>query len=190
MNTKTFRAILTTLFLLALSLTAAAQEKAKKPETISTTTKLVISKLKIGEGYSFDVRGKATFTLTAANMDDTVVGTITYTIPDDARQKVAELTGKPLSQIPTSVTAKDVIAGFQKATACPTVHLEFSPMDVDIAGVRSHFNRFVLDINESSQELAQLFCVWTKQINNARARRGVIARMNVILNGEEDPQQQ
>jgi hypothetical protein len=191
MNKKTFSAILTLLSLLALSLTASAQEKAQdkapKPETISTGTKLVVTKLKIGEGYAFDVRGKATFTLSAANMDDTVAGTIVYTIPVDARQKVAEITGKPLAQIPESVTVKDVVAGFQKATSCPTVLLEFSPMDIDIAGVKSHFNRFVLDIKEGPSEMAQLFCVWTRQINNGRSRRGVIARVNGILNGEPDP---
>jgi hypothetical protein len=185
MNTRNFRLIFTIFCLLALSLTAAAQQK-KKPDSISTATKLVITKLKVGEGDAFEVRGKATFVVTAANSDDSVAGTLTYTVPDDARQKVAQLTGKPLDQIPSSVTAKDVVATFQKATACPVVHLEFSPMDVEIAGVKNHFNRFVLDINETKEELAQLFCIWTRQINTGRARRGVIARMNIILNGEED----
>ena len=99
---------------------------------------------------------------------------------------MAELTHKPVASIPATVTSKDVVATFQKATACPVVHLEFQPMDVDLAGVKDHFNRFVLDINETQQELAQLFCVWTRQINNGRARRGVIARMNVVLSGEDD----
>ena len=189
MNTRTFSAILTLVCLLALSVTAVAQQKAKKPETISTVTKLVVSKLKISEGEAFDVKGKATFTLVAANSDDSVTGTITYVVPEDARQKVAQLAGKPIAEVPATVTVKDVTANFQKATACPTVHLEFSPMDVKIAGVNSHFNRFVLDINEGAPELAKLFCVWTKQINAGRPRRGVITRMNVILNGEEEDQQ-
>jgi hypothetical protein len=222
MNKKTFSAILTLLCLLVFSLTAIAQEKgqvsarrdrrgglsnltasvqekaqdkAPKPETISTGAKLVVTKLKIGEGDAFDVRGKATFTVTAANVsDDTVAGTIVYTIPVDARRKVAEISGKPLAQVPESVTVKDAIASFQKATSCPTVLLEFSPMDIDIAGVKSHFNRFVLEIKEdfkgltsAQQEMVKLFCVWTNQIKLNRQRRGVIARVNGILNGEPDP---
>lgn len=193
MNTKIFSTLLIGLCLLALSLTAAAQQKTKA-ETITTPAKLVITKLKVGEADSYEVRGKATFTLTAANSDDSVAGTLVYTLPDDARQKVAQMTGKSLNDIPASITTKDVVANFQKATACPVVHLEFSPMDITVAGVKNHFNRFVLDINETisggtkyQQELATLFCVWTKQINNGRARRGVISRVNAILNGEQDP---
>jgi hypothetical protein len=191
MSKKFFSAVLISLCLLAASVSVAAQQK-KKPETISTPAKLVVTKLKVSEGEAYEVRGKAVFTLVAANSDDSVAGTLTYTIPDDARQKVAQITGKPLSSIPASVTAKDVVAEFQKATACPTVHLEFKPMDVDIAGVKNHFNRFVLDIDEKqpgaskgTQDLATLFCVWTEQINAGRARRGMIRAMNQILNGAE-----
>jgi hypothetical protein len=189
MNSKLMSAILIGLCLLANSISALAQ---KKPETISTLPKLVLTKLKVGEGEVYDVKGKATFTLTAANSDDSVTGTITYTLPEDARQKIAQITGKPLSAIPTSITQKDVVADFQKATACPVVHLEFAAMTTDVAGAQLHFNRFVLDINETQptanneqKELVQLFCVWTRQINNGRARRGVIATINRILNGEE-----
>src|SRR5438309_8423027 len=123
MNTKTVNVMLTGLCLLALAITAVAQQQPKvvKPETISTAPKLVITKLKIGEADSYEVRGKATFTLTAANSDDSVAGTLIYTLPDDARQKVAQMTGKQLSEIPASITTKDVVANFQKATACPVV---------------------------------------------------------------------
>jgi len=195
MNTKIFSVMFSGLCLLALTVSAAAQQQPKvvKPETITTPAKLVITKLKIGESDTYEVRGKATYTVTAANSDDSIAGTLVYTIPDDARQKVAQITGKPLTDIPATITTKDVVASFQKATACPVVHLEFTPMDISIAGVKDHFNRFVLDVNETlpgatkgQQEIATLFCVWTKQINAGRARRGVIARMNVILNGEQE----
>ena len=189
----TFRLALVSLCLLALSLMAGAQQMAATPETITTPAKLVITKLKVGEAESYEVRGKATFTLTAANSDDSVAGTLVYTLPDDARQKVAQMTGKSLNDIPASITTKDVVANFQKATACPVVHLEFSPMDITVAGVKNHFNRFVLDINETisggtkyQQELATLFCVWTKQINEQHSRRGVIARINKIRHGEQE----
>jgi hypothetical protein len=35
-----------------------------------------------------------------------------------------------------------------------------------------------------------LFTVWARQINNNRARRGVIARMNKVINGEPEPTNQ
>src|ERR1041385_4240771 len=127
MNTKIFRATLTLLGLLAFGLTASAQDKVGKPSAISLITKMVISKIKIAEGDAYDVRGKATFTFTAANSDDSLVGTLVYTVPDDARQKIAAMTGKPVAQVPASVTVKDLVIDFQKATACPVLHFEFKP---------------------------------------------------------------
>ena len=53
MNTRIFRAMLTLLCLLAFGLTASAQDKVGKPETISLITKMVISKIKVGEGEAF-----------------------------------------------------------------------------------------------------------------------------------------
>lgn len=188
MNTRTSRTLLTALFLLALGMTAMAQQKGKGI-VIATPAKLVISKIKISEGDAFDIRGKAMLTITSANSDDTVTGTLTYTVPDDARQKISSLSGKPLNQVPATVTLKDVVARFQPATECPVVHLEISPTQADIAGVKANFSRFVLDINESAQEKDKLFCVWAKQINKGMGRRGVIRRINVLINGEEeDPQ--
>ena len=51
------------------------------------------------------------------------------------------------------MTVKDVVIEFQKATACPVLHFEFKPMDVDIVGVKSHFNRFVMDLNDDLKGL-------------------------------------
>ncbi|HZS03919.1 MAG TPA: hypothetical protein VFD58_03715 [Blastocatellia bacterium] len=189
MNTRTFSTFLTALFLLALGTTALAQGAQKTGKvTITTPTKMVISKIKVSEGDAYDVRGKATLKITAANSDDTVAGDMQYTIPDDARQKIASMTGKPLAQVPSTVTLKDVTGRFQPATACPVIHLEFSPTQVDIAGVKAVFGRFVLDINESTQEKDMLFCKWAQQINKGMARRGIIRRLNEMINGVEEEQ--
>ncbi len=192
MNTRTISVFLTTLFLLALGTSAFAQEKAPPKAgkiVIATPVKMVISKVKVGEGDAYDVRGKATLTLTAANSDDTVTGNLSYVVPDDARQKIASLTGKPVAQVPTTVTIKDITARFQPTTACPVVHLEFSPTKVNIGGVDAVFGRFVLDINESTAEKDKLFCIWATQINKGMSRRGVIRRVNDLINGvEEDTQ--
>jgi hypothetical protein len=110
-------------------------------------------------------------------------------VPDEARQKIASMTGKPIAQVPSTVTIKDITARFQPATACPVIHLEFSPTKVNIGGVDAVFGRFVLDINESTAEKDQLFCIWARQINKGMSRRGVIRKVNDLINGvEEDAQ--
>jgi len=142
------------------------------------------------------VRGKITFTITAANSDDTVAGTINYTIPDDARQKIAAITGKPLNSVPSSITQKDTLAEFQRLTAPPIIHLEIKPLDVDVVGAKMHFNRITLDVNGrestdqkySNEEMETLLTIWARQIANGRPRRGIIATMNKRIAGEEDQQ--
>ncbi len=181
----------------ALSLTAMAQEKqvTPKPVAFSTAPKLVIAKLRNGDQDVYDVRGKVTFTVTAANSDDTVAGTINYTIPDDARQKIAQMSGKPINTIKTTHSQANVIASFQPGTGAPLIHLVINPIDAEVNGVKMRFNRIVVDINAreggsvnpySPEEIEALFTVWTRQINNGRARRGIIARMNRTINGESD----
>ena len=198
MNTKLSSAIFATALLLGVSIIANAQAPQVTPKAIAYTTapKIFIAKLKSGEQDAYDVRGKVSFTVTAANSDDTVAGTLAYSIPDDARQKIAAMSGKAVTAVPASITRKDVVAAFQKATSAPVLHLEVNAMDVDVAGVKMHFNRIALDINArdpntgatpySNEEMEALFSKWVQQINAGRARRGVISRMNKVINGEPD----
>jgi len=198
MNTKLSRAFAAVALLLGLGLVASAQAPQVTPKAVAYTTapKLVIAKLKSGEQDAYDVRGKVSFTITAANSDDTVAGTLAYSIPDDARQKIAAMSGKAVTAVPANITRKDVVAAFQKATQPPILHLEINAMDVDVAGVKLHFNRIALDINArdpnmsstpySNDEMEALFTKWVQQINAGRARRGVIARMNKVINGEPE----
>ncbi|MGH9838891.1 MAG: hypothetical protein ACREEM_08915 [Blastocatellia bacterium] len=193
MNTKTSRTLMAIAFLLSLGAFANAQ--TPKPVIFTTAPKLTIAKLKTGEADVYDVRGKITFTVTAANSDDTVEGTVKYTIPDDARQKIASITGKPLNSVQSPITREHVVAGFQKGTSESVILLEISPMDVDVVGAQLHFNRVTLDINRreggnpakfSNEEMEALFTNWARQIAAGRARRGIIAAMNRRLAGEDD----
>lgn len=192
MNTTLSRISMTFLFLLGLGIFAGAQ--TPKPMAYTTAAKLTIAKLKTGETDVYDVRGKITYTVTAANSDDTVAGTMNYTLPDDARQKIAAMTGKQLNAVPSSITRKDVVAGFQKGTGGAVIHLEISPMDVDVVGANLHFNRVTLDVNGregnvskfTNEEIEALFTAWAKQINAGRQRRGIIAAMNKRIAGEDD----
>jgi hypothetical protein len=176
-----------------MAMAVAAQNR--KRVVFLSQQKIAIGTLTDGS----DVRGKATFTVTAANSDDTLAGIFTYVIPDEARQKIAQLTGKQLTAVPSTFTVKDVVASFQKQTACPVVHIEVGPMEMDAAGAKVKFARkVVLDISgvepgsiekpTPDQEMAMVFCVWTKQINSAGIRRGPIRRMNELINGEDSGQ--
>ena len=196
MNTKLMRTALTLVILLGAAIAVNAQPAATpKPVVFTTAPKLAIAKLKNSETDVYDVRGKITYTLTAANSDDTLAGTINYTIPDDARQKIAAMTGKPLASVPSSITRKDVVSGFQKATAPPIIHLEINPLDIDVAGAKLYFNRIQLDINArdsggspkfSIEEMEVFITKWAQQILAGRARRGIIAAMNRRIAGEDD----
>ena len=174
------------------SATALAQNK---PLAYTVGPKLSIGTLNTGQPDEFQVRGKASFTLTAANSDDSLVGILTYTLPDEARQKIAQLSGKPVAQIPATHTVKDVVAEFQKGTGCPVVHLEIKPLDMTIAGAKLRFTKkTVLDVQgrepgslnkfTPQQEMDIQFCVWTRQINNGAIRRGIVQRVNQLIAGE------
>ena len=183
MKTVTLKVFMLGLCLFVIGISAQAQTKKPKPYT--TAAKLVVTKLKVGDGEAFDVRGKATFTLTAANNDDSLAGTIIYMLPDDARAKIAQITGKPLAQIPASISQTDVVGQFQKLTECPVVNIDFPAMDLMVHGAKIHFNRFVMSIKEGEHDIALYVCVIAKQINKGLPRRGPIRRVNEILNGEE-----
>src|SRR5262245_7812229 len=218
MNTKLIRITLTSSLLLGASLVAYTQDGAQKsapktapktkaapepaapltpkPVAFTTAPKVTVAKLKISETDTYDVRGKITFTITAANSDDTVAGTVNYTIPDDARQKIAAMTSKPLNSVPSSLTRKDTVAGFQKMTAPPIIHMEIGAMEVDVVGAKIQFNRIQLDITAhdstdkkySNEEIETLLTKWAQQISAGRPRRGIIATMNKRIAGEADDQ--
>lgn len=195
MNKKISSLILAFIGLVIAILIANAQPVAPStqsaPPTVYTTPPgIVFGRLPkevavAGKKPSAEIKGSATLTVAAANDNDTVAGTLTYTLPDEARQRVAQFTGKPLREIPASVTLKDVVAGFQKGTGCPVVHLEVTELEMDVAGAAVKFNRIVLNVPESPEEMTKLFCTWARQINVKRQRRGVIAAMNRLINGEQ-----
>jgi hypothetical protein len=192
MNTKLSHTLLLGACLLALNIAAFGQAKAvvAKPTVYATTPKLAIGKINDAD----EVRSQVTFTVTAANSDDTVAGTVNFSIPDASRQRIAQLTGKPLAQVPSNAVKKDVVVQFQKGTEPPVIHLEITGLELDVVGAKIKYNRIVLDVNArpseeskyTKEEMEALFTNWAKQINSGRSRRGIIARMNRAINGEED----
>jgi len=198
MNWRLPNAISLLALLLAAGATAFAQSTAQSSDpkgadtqtadtrqaplvVYTTPPKMSVAKLKLGESEAREVRGNVTFTLTAANYNDTVVGTLVFTIPEEARKKIAEASGEPLTSIPTSVAQKDVAAGFRKGTSCPVVSLEIGATEFDVAGAKLSFDRVVVNVIETPEEVPQHFCVWARQINANRQRRGVIASLNRLI---------
>jgi len=156
----------------------------------TTPPKTSVAKLKSisqsGEPAVHEIRGKVTFTLTAANNDDTMTGTVIFTIPNEGRQKIAQASGMSLNSIPASMAQKDVVAGFRHGAACPVVNLEIGAMELDVAGIKLSFNRIVVDVIETPGEVQQHICAWTRQINTGRPHRGVIASLNRLISIEPD----
>jgi hypothetical protein len=181
--------------LLAASLVAFAQSNSlsgqtanarQSTQTVYTTPpKTAVAKLKSGGSKVYEIRGKVTFTLTSANTDDTLTGILVYTLPDEARRKIAEISGKPLNSIPASAQQKDVVGSFQDGAACPVVSVEIGATEMDVAGVKLSFNRIVTDVIETPEEVPQHICAWTRQINVKRQRRGIIASLNRLITGEQ-----
>ena len=160
-----------------------------KPVVFTTTPKLVSAKLQLSDGSSFAIRGRASLTVTSANENDTLTGTLVYTLPDDVRQKIARATGKTLKDIPSGTTLKDISTNFRRGTACPLVRLEVSVKEAGIngaGGAKLQFDRVVLDIHETPEQMNQLFCSWTRQINSKRQRRGIIAAINRLIQPEDE----
>jgi hypothetical protein len=162
-----------------------AADARQTPQVVYTTPpKTSVARFKLGDSEACEVRGNVTFTLTAANYDDTVVGTLVFTIPEGARKKIAEASGEPLTAIPARVARKDVAAGFRKGTSCPEVSLEIGATELEVAGAKLNFDRVVVNVVETIEEVPQHFCVWTRQINANRSRRGVIASLNRLITVE------
>jgi hypothetical protein len=196
MNWRLSNAISVLALLLAACATAFAQSTAQSSDpkgadtrqtplvVYTTPPKMSVAKLKLGDSEAREVRGNVTFTLKAANYDDTVVGTLVFTIPEEARKKIAEASGESLTSIPTIVAQKDVVAGFRKGTSCPLVSLEIGATEFDVTGAKLSFDRVVVNVIETREEVPQHFCVWARQINANRQRRGVIASLNRLITVE------
>ncbi len=170
--------------LFALQTFAFPQGKVRKTETISTTSKLILAKLNI-----IEVKGTAVFTLASASNDGTLIGNLVYTLPERARQKIAQSLNKPRAEIPVNVAVNNLAAKLEKNTHCPDIHLEFAELDLELSGTKLHLNHFVLSLTETPQKLARALCIWTDRTNKGVINKGIVQYINLLLKGEEDDAQ-
>jgi hypothetical protein len=201
MSEKFFSVIPAFFILLMLCLEVSAQ--SVRPVVFTTAPKAAVAKITTGENASENARGdrkdrtdddalvqgKISLTVTAANEDDTVTGTLIFTLSDSARQKIVDLTGKDLKSIPTRIMKREVVANFRHGTACPYLFLIIPAVEptfeMEIFQEKLLFNSLTAEIREAPDQISQLFCSWTRQINANRPRRGIIAAINRLINGEE-----
>jgi hypothetical protein len=167
-----------------LLLTLGNSGQHSEPVVFTTQPGPAIAKLISAEKETLE--GRASFTVTKANDDDTITGIFVFTISDDARQKLAELSDYDLEEIPAKFSREDVTARFQKGTSCPTLHLEIPSVEMEAAGTTMRFERIVLDIAETQQQMSQYFCAWSRQINARRHRGGIITAINRLIKPEDD----
>ena len=173
-------------FLLLIGVTTAvAQERKKKPESISTEPKLATATIKMGDGATIEINGTITFRLAEVNSDDSLTGHLEYTIADDSRKEVAKAVGKPVSEIPASLAIKNVVIFFERDAKCPDLRINLLSLDREIALGRMRFNRLDLTIRESQQELSKLLCWYARP---HREKGGVYRKINRILKGEKEEQ--
>jgi hypothetical protein len=169
---------------MALLLLLNPGSSAQDPEPVIFTTQPKPAIANLISAGKMTLDGRASFTVTKAQDDDTITGTFVFTISDDERYKLAELSDFDLEEIPAKFSREDVTARFQKGTSCPTLHLEIPSVEMEAAGATMRFDLIVLDIVETQQQMSQLFCAWSRQINARRHRRGIIAAINRLIKPE------
>lgn len=158
-----------------------------KPLVIFTTApKLIAANLKLNDGSSSSVHGFATLTIVKANADDSLTGTLVYRVPDKVRQKIAESSGRKLAEVPNNITQTNLTASFRRGTACPLIRLQVVANDAVLGDATVHFDSVTLEIAETSNQINQLFCSLTRQINAKRQRLGIIAALNRLITVEEE----
>ncbi len=157
-----------------------------QPAVFTTAPKIVKSQLKFDGGEDLTVSGSAALTITRANENDSMTGTLVYTLSDDERRKIADRSGKALNDLPSKIIQKNLTANFQRDSACPIIKVQVAIKEAEFIGAKLSFDRVTLDIFESPNRLNQLFCGWTRQINVKRQRLGIIAAINRLIAPEKD----
>ena len=161
--------------------------KQAKPLVVFTTApKLISANLKLGNGSNSSVHGFATLTVVKANEDDSLTGTLVYRLPNDVRQKIAQSSSLNLADVPATITQANLTANFRRGTACPLIRLQVLANDTVLGNATVHFDSVTLNITETPNQINQLFCSWTRQINAKRQRLGIIAAINRLITVEEE----
>lgn len=162
--------------------------QSRRPVVFATSPQTLAFVLDNQPHTRSDLQAIATFSISSANLNDTLAGSLTFTLSDKTRANIALASDKPVGAIPSTLVAKEITARFRKGATCPALRIEMEPVNLAIEGIQLRFSQFTLVIKESKDDISQLLCFWTKQINASGHRRGIISRINRLLAGEDDTQ--
>ena len=173
---------------LAAQGTAPGTTPGRSPIFYTTPPKLVRARAILDPLTEIRVNGQTVYTITRANDDDTITGTLSFALDTESRTKLGEALKKRSATLPAIFTRTGAIAHFQKGTACPVAHLEIEPLVIDSAAIKLSLPRLSLTILEGKDEITPQLCFWARQIGTGRMRRGVIAALNRMIQGDAESQ--
>jgi hypothetical protein len=173
---------------LAAQGTAPGATPGRTPIFYTTPPKISRARAILDPLTEIRVDGQTIFTVTRANDDDTITGTLNFALDTESRTKLAEALKKRGATLPATFTMTGAVAHFQKGTACPIAHLEIEPLVIDSAAIKLNLPRLSLTIVEGKDEITPQLCFLARQIGTGRMRRGVIAALNRMIQGDTEPQ--
>ena len=181
------RVLVTTLLLVSPDGLVGAQ--TRQPVVFSTPPQHVRVKTgPVGENQR-EIDALVSFTLTSALTDDTLKGTLKLSFVAKAKKtkQWVSLSPEALNGLPAALSRENVLAVFSKGTSCPRLKLEIAALELE--GALGSIDAFPLFVDEKrDDEVSQLLCFWTAQVNSGGVRKGIIAKINKLVRGDEESQ--
>lgn len=179
MTTKPHLILISLLCILLVS--TIAQEQPKKCRKAITDSKKLIGTLKLKERDAIEIVGQATYTITALNSDESLVGTFVFTLAEAERQKIAQAVNKELRNVPLTFSQQEVVGQFHKLTECPVLKFDFPAIELEVAGAKMRWQRFTLNLKEDDNLPTLMLCTLARRISNGLDRRFNLRSFNQRL---------
>ncbi len=165
-----------------------ATAQSRRPVVFSTQPQTVTLSIRSPDAPLSVTIARVTYTITSANIDDTLTGTLTLSPPGEPKKQRRSERKVPVDALPQSFSQENVAASFRSRTSCPLIRIEIGPITLSLGGRLVEVSRFDLVINETKAEVSQLLCFWSKQISTTGPRRGIAAKINRLINGDDQAQ--
>lgn len=166
---------------------ASAQDEKVKQEDVVVQQSVASATATLKNGERHELIGKLTFTLTILNSDDSIEGTLAFTLAEESRRVLAEKLGMKASDIPLTIEKKSALAFPEKNTLCPNLMIELLPAEIQMESFQFQMERTTLklDLEKNSEALSNYFCGWVRAIKAGRGHPYRLARrVNSILTGK------
>lgn len=173
--------------LLLLSLSGLAGTQTRQPVSFSTPPQTITLTIRSKGAQPRELVALVTYSLTSALPDDTLRGTlrISFVSVPNKNKPPVPLSAESLQGLPQSISKEEVPAGFLEQTACPKLKLQIGEVELEDSIV---IGGFVIVVPEKrDDEVSQLLCFWTTQINSNRVRKGIVGKINDLIRTEIDP---